>query len=61
MKINWDNIWEGWRNHLIPPIKIKKLILETSKERLLICRGCEENSKNAGKKGIERCWIVDVH
>jgi hypothetical protein len=55
MRFDWQHIWEGWRNHLIPPAEIKEFIISTSLERLEICRSCEWNSKNAGKKGPERC------
>lgn len=55
MKIDWGHIYEGWRNHLVPPSELKKLILQTSADRLAICRQCQWNSKVAGKKGIERC------
>ena len=55
MKFDWSHIYEGWRNHLIPPSKIKELILETSNERMAICNVCEWNSKNTHKKGLARC------
>ena len=55
MKFNWNNIWEGWRNHLVPSDELKEKILETSNERLAICRQCIWNSKHAGKRGPERC------
>ena len=51
MKINFSQIYEGWRNKLIPPSELKELIEKTSKERMEICRGCEFNSKN--KKGYK--------
>lgn len=55
MKIDWGHIYEGWRNHLFPPEEIKKLVFQTSMERLILCRECEWNSKVAGKRGPERC------
>ena len=55
MKINWHNIIEGWSNHLIPTKQLKELINSTSVGRLEICRDCQWNSKNAHKRGIERC------
>lgn len=54
-KLNWAQIFEGWKNHLIPTSEIKEKIDETSDSRMLICRGCQWNSKVAGKSGIERC------
>jgi len=44
MKINWPQVWEGWRNKLIPPKRIKQLIYVTAKERMKICGQCEWNS-----------------
>ena len=55
MKFNWLHVYEGWRNHLVPSDELKEKILETSNERLAICRQCSWNSKNAGKRGPERC------
>lgn len=55
MRINWAHIYEGWKNHLLPSGDLKEKILETSIERLAICRKCEWNSKVAGKHGPERC------
>ena len=39
-----SEIYEGWRNNLLPPEKLKKVITQTSKQRLEICEKC-------GKKG----------
>lgn len=40
-----SKIIEGWRNHLIPPAKLKKEIERVSKERLAICEKCGYHSK----------------
>ena len=53
MKINFLQIYEGWRNHLIPPAHLKKAIKQVSHERLLICRTCEFNSRN-----VKNTWII---
>lgn len=45
MKLNFREIYEGWRNHLLPPSKLKKAIEKVSKERLAICEYCEYNSR----------------
>lgn len=59
MKIDWSNIIEGWRNQLIPPHKLKKLILKTAEERRLICDECEWNTKkihqHKNRSFIDRC------
>jgi len=39
-------IYEGWRNNIFPPEKIKEQINIVSTERLSICEGCEHHSKN---------------
>lgn len=44
MKLNFKEIFEGWRNHLIPPEHLRKQIAEVSKERLKICRTCPFHS-----------------
>ncbi len=38
--MNLLNIYEGWRNDLFPPEKLKELINQVSEERLAICRSC---------------------
>lgn len=44
--MNLNQIYEGWRNNLIPPKELKELIAKTSQERLEICSQCEWHSKN---------------
>ena len=44
MKINWIQVYEGWRNKLIPPAKLKNLILQVSEERTAVCEKCEHHS-----------------
>jgi len=44
--INWKHVVEGWRNHLVPPERIKELIQQTSEERLFICSKCIFHSSN---------------
>ena len=41
-----SQIYEGWRNNLLPPEKLKAVINETSAERIRICKGCEYHSAN---------------
>lgn len=48
MKIK--EIYEGWRNKLIPPAHLKDIIEIVRNERMAICNGCEFNSKNVVKK-----------
>lgn len=58
MKINIQHIIEGWRNHIIPPERLKKAILQNSVERLLICKKCEFNSRNTRSlRPDEHCTI----
>lgn len=44
MKIG--QIYEGWRNNLLPPKKLKAEIARVSKQRMEICRACPHNSLN---------------
>lgn len=40
-----SNIYEGWKNHLFPPSRLKEIIKKVSRQRRAICDGCEYNSK----------------
>ena len=51
-------IYEGWKNHLLPDDQKKDFIEHVSKERLAICNVCEEHSSN--KKGYSSMRI-DAH
>jgi len=50
--INFDKvkqfkqIYEGWKNMLVPPSEMKELIEQVSKDRLEICDACPKHSKN---------------
>lgn len=63
MRLNIGEILEGWRNHLIPPEKLKELIEETSEYRLSICNVCEFNSevKRANNEKFSSSWRIDAH
>lgn len=39
--MNIFQIYEGWRNNLFPPEKLKEVIAETSSSRMEICNNCE--------------------
>ena len=39
-------IYEGWKNHLLPEERNKAFIEHFSQERLAICGACEEHSSN---------------
>jgi hypothetical protein len=41
----FSQIYEGWRNKLVPPTEMKALIHDVSEERLAICSGCPLHSK----------------
>lgn len=43
--INFSQIYEGWRNKLVPPTDMKVLIHDVSEERLSICSKCPLHSK----------------
>ncbi len=44
--MKFSSIYEGWRNRIIPPKLLKKIIKEAREDRLVICRNCEEHSSN---------------
>jgi hypothetical protein len=44
--MNFKQVYEGWRNHLVPPKHLKKAIKIVSMERMSLCSACEFNSKN---------------
>lgn len=44
--INFSQVYEGWRNKLVPPSELKGLIEKTAEERLNICAQCPHHSKN---------------
>ena len=46
MKIKLSEIYEGWRNNILPPEKLKDKIAEVSAERIDICNSCINHSKN---------------
>ena len=39
-----QQIFEGWRNHLLPRKELELMIEEISKERIDICKDCEHVS-----------------
>lgn len=43
--INLAQIYEGWRNKLVPPAHLKKLISDTAEERINICLNCPNHSR----------------
>ena len=55
MKINIEQILEGWRNDIFPSKKRKALITAVSKERMALCNECSYNSK------FHKTWRRDIH
>ena len=58
MRFNFSDIWEGWRNHLLPSKRLRKVILRVSSERMAICREgpCEWHSdRHATMRADEHC------
>lgn len=45
---NFKSIWEGWRNLIFPPEKLKEEIERVDNERLSICKACPKNSGGKG-------------
>jgi hypothetical protein len=44
--MNILQVYEGWRNKLLPPNHLKLKILEVAEERMNICNECDWNSAN---------------
>jgi hypothetical protein len=43
-------IYEGWRNDLLPPSHLKEQIESVSSERMRMCEGCTYHSETRKKK-----------
>lgn len=61
--MSFKQIFEGWRNNLLPPESLKEQIQQVSDERLAICRGCMYNSVKAAADGTKfsTSWRPDEH
>jgi len=44
--INFKQVYEGWKNLLIPSSQMKETIAQVSLDRLNICNDCPKHSKN---------------
>lgn len=51
--INFSQIYEGWKNRIVPPAHMKDVIELTSRDRTQICLGCEHHSENRKKNGYK--------
>jgi hypothetical protein len=60
MKLKFSQIYEGWRNKLIPPADMKEAIEAKREERLKICSECEHHSENKKATGWKTVRI-DEH
>lgn len=56
-----SQVWEGWRNKLLPPAELKELIEKTAKERLEICEKCTYHSEVRSRKLGYKIRRPDVH
>jgi hypothetical protein len=41
MKINFSQVYEGWKNNLFPATDMKPMIEQVSEERMIICKDCD--------------------
>lgn len=58
--INFHQVFEGWRNNILPPEEMKEAIASVSVERMEVCKGCSFYSENKKKEG----WAIlrlDIH
>lgn len=58
--MNLSEIYEGWRNKLVPPAYLKKQIDEAVESRIDVCSTCENYSENAKKNGY-KTMRKDIH
>ena len=59
--MNLNEIYEGWRNKLIPPSHLKEQIQKVAEERNSICSKCEWNSINRRKNENYKTMRPDEH
>jgi len=59
--MNFSQIYEGWRNKLVPPSHMKELINKVSDERMNTCRGCAMFSENRKVLDHYRTLRTDEH
>ena len=56
--MNFLEVFEGWRNDILPPERLKDLIIQVSKERLAICKECiayDETGEGCSIPGTSPC------
>lgn len=44
--MNLEQIYEGWKNHLLPEERLRAYIEYVSEGRMDICNACDKHSKN---------------
>jgi hypothetical protein len=54
-------IYEGWKNHLLPEERMRAYIEYVSQERLDICTQCEEHSYNKPEDTLTSVLRPDAH
>lgn len=55
-----SEIYEGWRNKIVPPAYLKSVIDTTVEKRIDVCKGCSHYSENAKTNGYTT-MRRDVH
>ena len=58
--MKWSEIYEGWRNKLLPPSHLKRMIEDVATLRMDVCRECKHNSRNKEERNVrpdEYCTI----
>lgn len=61
MSLNLSQIYEGWKNRLIPASDMKEKIETVSKSRMEICGRCSHFSENRKKTGKFSTMRPDEH
>lgn len=59
--LNFSQIYEGWKNKLIPSADMKEQIEAVSAERMEVCNGCPHYSENKKKDLGYKTVRPDAH
>lgn len=58
--MDFSQVYEGWKNKLLPAEELKEQINQVSQYRISICEGCPFYSENARKQGYNSIR-PDIH
>lgn len=59
--LNFSQIFEGWKNNLLPAKELRQKIAQVSKTRMTICEACTYHSEVRKEKLNYKTLRPDVH